>query len=443
MWYNCFVKKKLLLTTSLCALILGGSLGATFTANAEAMDSYPSDFTRTVTFTELKDYAVNGEEYIFLDGQDLYKLGGGSYEKVDCGEKTVTAVGWKGEFFYSADGGNFTLNGETTDITAEQRTSFTLNNYYYYVKEGAVKVLDERTDEVTSLDGFDNLKNYGNKAFAVKENAVYEIDGVTPISCRLEYSDFSDTLNIAVGDTADKLNTYNIETPHFVKLKSGAYLTEIDAESLGETFTAGKTVKVGEEVTAQSALLLCKTGNSDGISIVMIADGAKSKCYMMRTDSTTEVTRTALSTELDKNRATVTISKGYMYSSPYVCGITQLAEINAGELFEIVGIAKKQTNPELVRDFYLVKTAEGQTGYVPLEYVSLFTYVEKDPAQTVDPDYSEEDEVKSVVLIIIVIALVLIALGYMVFVGTSKKKDDKKKSDDKSTDKKKKKDKKK
>ena len=90
-----------------------------------------------------------------------------------------------------------------------------------------------------------------------------------------------------------------------------------------------------------------------------------------------------------------------------------------------------------MRDFYKVSWTDDdgteQTGYVPFGYVSLFTISEEPPAVTPDPDYSQENSIRPVVLILLVVVLVLAAVGYLVFVGTANKtKKIKAKKDDKT-----------
>ena len=118
-----------------------------------------------------------------------------------------------------------------------------------------------------------------------------------------------------------------------------------------------------------------------------------------------------------------------MYSSPFISSATQLKAIDSGYLFELLGEVKKSDNPELLRDFYIVKLLDDSEqeviGYVPFEYVSLYTFIEKEPETTPDPEFTQEDLVKPVILIIIVVALVLLAVAYLVYVGTAKKDKDK------------------
>ncbi len=432
MWYNFVVKKNAVLTTSLCAaLVCAALVGGASTAFADGgSGEYPENFTRTVTFTELKDYAIGEDKFLFLDNGDLFELDGNTFSRLETEGKNITALNYKDGFYYSAEENGettcYSLDGESADPSKMQyETSFDLGGFHYYETD-SVRVLEIEADIITKLDGFTNLKPYGDKAYAVKENVLYELNGANYLPCKLEYEDYSQTSKILVGNTSDKLKSFNLTSPHFVSLNEGAYLTQIDITGLdGEFFKADATFKVGVDFHSTQALLLCKTGDSDGISVITI-DG---KCYIMRTDCTTSISRNSVSKAPENTRATATVSQSYMYSSPFISSATQLKAIDSGYLFELLGEVKKSDNPELLRDFYIVKLLDDSEqeviGYVPFEYVSLYTFIEKEPETTPDPEFTEEDLVKPVILIIIVVALVLLAVAYLVYVGTTKKDKDK------------------
>ena len=201
-------------------------------------------------------------------------------------------------------------------------------------------------------------------------------------------------------------------------------MTEIDIDKLdGNFFAAGKTYKAGTDISAQTALLIATAGADGKISVVAVCgENGKSKCYLMHSDNATVTEREAV-TEKELG-ATVTVNEAYIYSAPYVCKSTQLKNIESGDPLKVVGEVTKENNPELARDFYKVEfEAESgtQTGYVPFEYVSLFTFIENDPVATPDPDYSEESVVKEVLLVLVVVVLVLAAGGYIVYVLTADK----------------------
>lgn len=439
MCYNCFVKKGIFFTTSLCSLLcaaFGFQNAAAFAdTQNEGFDSYPESFTKTVKFDNLKDYAIGENKYYFLENNAVSVYEDDSYSAIEVKEKSIDSLHYDNGFFYGAEGKIFDFEDrEAENFTCSQTGEFYINGYLYYSEGDKLCIFNRNTSELQQLEGFSNLKNFGNTAYAVKENALYKFDGVNPLECILEYSDYSPVKSINTGDTADKLKNTEGKAPVFVRINQGAFMTEItDINALsGKYFETGATIKTD----AKTVLLLCTCGTDDGISIVMIAETANGKtkgnCYMLRTADTRAVNRESVE-KLEENSATVTIAEGFIYSSPYVCASTQAAGIKSGDKVEIAGVVRQNSNPEIMRDFYLVKLSGGASGYVPHEYVSMFEYIEKEPEKTVDPDYSEEDMIKPVVLIIIVIALVLIAVGYLVYVGTSDKKKLKKDNGDKNS----------
>lgn len=428
MCYNCFVKKSIIFTTSLCSLLcaaLGFQSAAAFAEpQNEGYDEYPESFKKTVKFDNLKDYAVGENKFYFLENNTVSVYGDDSYTKIEVKEKSVDSLHYDGGFYYGAEGKIFDFgDNEAENFSCSQTGEFYINGYLYYREGGQLCIFNRNTSELKQLDGFSNLKNFGDTAYAVKENVLYSFNGVTPEECVLEYSDYSPVKSINTGDTADKLKNTDGNSPVFVRVNQGAFMTEItNLNALsGKYFETGETVRAD----AKTVLLLTTCGKDGGISIVM--DGARQDgknngcCYILRTANTREINRESVET-VEENSATVTIAEGFIYSSPYVCAATQAAAVKSGDKVEILGIVRKSGNPEIMRDFYLVKLNDGASGYVPNEYISMFEYIEKDPEKTDDPDYSEEDMIKPVVLIIIVIALVLIAAGYLVYVGTSDKK---------------------
>lgn len=452
------MKTKIALTTSLCALLCGAACftgTASFAEeNSGGIDYYPSTFVKEVAFDSLDDYAISGDKYAFLQNNVIYEYYDGGLYALSDAEKTPASVYYTadGELCYGNSKGVFVYEtNERTEI--ETAKNFDIENYHYYVNSstGTPCVLNTSAPDgenpVTSLAGFTNLKQSGGKAYAVKDNALYEIKGSTPDIQRLYYLDYSDVSRISRGDINSVLNSFSLETPRFVTLKDQAFMTETDLdktdEENGEYFSAGKTVKAGSEVTALTALLLAQTGKDDGISLVMISDeSGKNSCYLMNSDDVRIVSRNAVNASPKGTTATVTVAKGYIYSAPYVCASTHVTgggeeiEIESGLKLEVLGEVTKEDNPELARSFYKIKfTEDGEEiiGYVPTGYVSHFTFIENGPVETDDPTYTEESAVKVVVLVLLVVALVLGAGGYMIYSATSGKRKKTKKTK-KSTD---------
>ncbi len=393
----------LALTTSLIAVISTALNFGAAAASAENTQSginfYPQDFSKEAVFEKLENYEISGEKMLFLDNGKAYEYGS---ERLSPLEEIPAFDGY------------------------EEKDKFSLGSFYYsFNADNVLTAYNELTTESEPLEGFSILKKYGGKAYAVKENALYELNGASYEKIPLPYLDYSAVETINAEGAAQAIKEHSKQTPEFVTLKSGAFMTEIDIDKLdGEFFSAGETYKAETDINAKTALLLATCGESDKISIVMVCanDGKKSACYIMHSDNTTAAAREAVSPK--ELGATVTVDDAFIYSTPYVCKSTQLKAINSGEPLKVVGEVKKSDNPELVRDFYKVEfTTENGTdvGYVPFGYVSPFTYIEDDPAEKPDPDHSEENLIKEVILVIVVIVLVLAAGGYIIFVITSDK----------------------
>lgn len=397
------MKKLLALTTSLIAVIsasLGFGVSPAAADDAQGgINCYPQDFSKEAAFENLEDYEISEEKLLFLDSGKAYEY---ASERLLPLKEIPEFNGYEAKDKFSIDGFYYSFNGENV-----------------------LTVYNETTTDRQPLEGFSVLKQYGGKAYAVKENALYQLNGASYEKIPLPYLDFSSVNTVYSDGAAQALKEYSKQTPLFVTLKNGAFMTEIDIDNLnGEFFSAGETYKAETDISAKTALLLATCGENGKISIVMVCgnDGKKSACYIMHSDNTSAVAREAVSP--NELGATVTVDDAFIYSAPYVCKSTQLKAINSGDPLKVIGEVKKEENPELMRDFYKVEfsTENGtDVGYVPFGYVSPFTYIENDPEEKPDPNYSEEDLIKEVILVIVVIVLVLAAGGYIVFVLTSDK----------------------
>ncbi|MCX4287841.1 MAG: hypothetical protein OSJ68_11260, partial [Clostridia bacterium] len=111
-------------------------------------------------------------------------------------------------------------------------TAVTIGNYTYNLTGTTLKVADFEGSEIQPFEGeYYSLKQFGNKAYAVKDNVLYEFEGVRqPTSISPEYYDYSVTEKINVGQTSDALKNYKALT--FVTVKAGAVMTAVDLTSL-------------------------------------------------------------------------------------------------------------------------------------------------------------------------------------------------------------------
>lgn len=436
------MKKFAAITISLCtafvALLSGGTVAL---ADGTAQTTYPEDeFIRHVDedFKDVSDYAVSGEKYAFAHGNFISVIENGTHTPYDAGS-TVTALDCADGVFYYKNGSGEAFS--LPDKAAAENYSFTEYDGYVKTADGEYKIVDneigycpKNSFAYEGIEGsFSALKMYGGTAYALSGGKLYSLNGTAATHIDLTFTDYSAAKSIFIGSTAEKIKTFNIDELHFVSINANAYMTEVDLDKLsGENFVVGATVKSGEAdapAAGKQALLLCTAGENDGVAIITVAG----KCYIMNAANVKPEQRSALTPpDSGHTTATVSVAQGYAYSSPFVCDGTKLFELKSGDSVKILGKVLKATSGELVRDFYKIEYVgeDGQTrvGYVPFGYVSNFSeFNEKEPSKTEDPAFSEDNAVKTVVLVLVVVALVLIAAGYVTYVATSGRK--KKKSE--------------
>lgn len=415
---------KFVITMLLAALIPVGGL----TASAAASDTiYPEDedFIKSLKFASLDDFAVNGEIYAFAENNKVSVFDSGALTVYET-DKTVTSLDCDGEkFYFSTDGGEvYSLpysEGQQPEeyVMAENTDTVIIGNYTYRLsKDGTLKIADFESDKMVTAQGiFKNLKSFGDTAYAVCENELYSFKGDGYGKISLEYADYAATQSIAIGNTYDKLKSYSLK---FVKIAAGAYMTEIDLTSLdGDFFTAGATTSAATETTA---LLLCYTGKN--AAIVALGDTS----YILLKSRTTE---TAVTCETEPEFDNATITGNTIYASPYVI-IGTAAQPDAAGM--IVKVNKKlQYENVLGSAFYEVEYTVNEstkTGYVAEGFLTAFIIEDnKKPNVVPDPDHSEKDDTTTVLLIFAVVVLVLAAVGYLAYVGTSGKRNKSRKKD--------------
>ena len=428
------MKKFLSLTTSLIATVCALGLGGSALAFAETEDTangspyYPTTFETVPQFENLEDYAVGGGKILFLENNKISEYGGEStkhYPDEDNGEtgisKTITNIYFEGEEFYyrTDDDKVYALKNfhEATnpdknppiEFTSTTETDkITQGSAYYYYDNDVIYVLKDHVD--TPLEGFSNLKKYGETVYAVKENVLYTLNGTQPPK-EVKVKDLDLTKNIAVGNACDALTASAKPNLQFVSL-TGGVMTEVNLDALKEnpsTFTVGKTVKVNKTDTA--ILLYTEKQGAEGISIVAV----KGKTYLIHPDNT-KLNTVYLPQDLNKDG---TATEGYVYSAPIESAGTRIKNSEGQDTvvsgsIKIIKEIKKSDYPVIDGDFYLIEYLDGETtvrGYVRFGLISTFTFNEEPPVATADPAETYEDLVKPVVLILIVLLLIAIAAG--------------------------------
>ena len=407
------VKKLALLTIPLLAAMTFGSITA-YAADGGTIYPEDEDFVKTLTFTSLTDYAVEDGLYAFADGRLVKVYNEGNYTEYAFTDN-VTAVDIEDGIIYcGSDGKSYTVDDQLEcDYKFEEPLkSITLDNYYYYFKNGDLKVFDEVEETVETYTGYSNLKLCDGKVYAMAENKLYEFAGSKSSGVELEYSVDKSDLKITIGQAASNLKEY--APVQFVEIEAGTFMTEIDLEKLdSEYFTNVSVKKTDKSITA---LLLCYSGNA---AIVSIQGSAyvllKSKVSKVEIDYSAEIPF-----------ANAQMIGGNIYASPFVVSGT-VSNSNATGI--TVTVTGKIEHDILECAFYEVEyTSNGKTvkGYVAEGFLSKVIIEDnKQPENVTDPAYSDKSDTKTILIIFAVVVLVIAAAAYIAHVsakGKNKKK---------------------
>ncbi len=420
------MKRLAILAISLLTAITAFGNVAAYAAESDTIYPSDEDFIKTLEFGALSDYAVNGEAFAFAEEQKVSVFNGGNLTEYEFGAK-VTAVDCAEDTFYCAvgDGTVYSLpyaegQNAAEHVMPEPETMLKLGKFIYLLEDTTLKVVDTINDKVhKDYEGeFKNLKQFGERVYAMSENAVWTFNGAESEKLIFKYADYSCTQSIAVGQAATALKAYS--EPEIVTVKTGAFMTETDLTSVPEKFfAAGDTVTAKENTTA---ILLCTTGNAAIIAIGM-------DCYILLS-SNVELTEESCYSAPDYEYAKITAAGDRIYSSPYVSEGTAIMTGAAGL---IVKVLHKVEHTVLDTAFFEVEfTAKDGTtakGYINGKFLIKVDHVAEDdkkPDTVTDPDYTEESNTKTILIVFAVVILVLAAVGYLAFTATSDKRKNKK-----------------
>lgn len=420
------MKRLAILAISLLTAITAFGNVAAYAAESDTIYPSDGDFIKTLEFVALSDYAVNGEAFAFAEEQKVSVFNGGNLTEYEFGAK-VTAVDCAEDTFYCAvgDGTVYSLpyaegQNAAEHVMPEPETMLKLGKFIYLLEDTTLKVVDTINDKVhKDYEGeFKNLKQFGERVYAMSENAVWTFNGAESEKLIFKYADYACTQSIAVGQAATALKAYS--KPEIVTVKTGAFMTETDLTSVPEKFfAAGDTVTAKENTTA---ILLCTTGNAAIIAIGM-------DCYILLS-SNVELTEESCYSAPDYEYAKITAAGDRIYSSPYVSEGTAIMTGAAGL---IVKVLHKVEHTVLDTAFFEVEfTAKDGTtakGYINGKFLIKVDHVAEDdkkPDTVTDPDYTEESNTKTILIVFAVVILVLAAVGYLAFTATSDKRKNKK-----------------
>lgn len=429
------VKKLATFTTA--ALLAVSLMGGGASANAaDGGTIYPEDekFIKVLAFDSLGDYAVDGEKYAFADGNTVKILKDGEYIKTPPFDKEVISLDIKDSVIYCScsDGTSYSLTEKLNEnnkkfyesqkceyVFGQKSNRILFGDYLYNIHNGNLYINYLEAPELPPeiYEGnFSNLKQYGENVYAVNGNVLYEFTGTQGNAVVLEYTIDTKDLHIAVGQASVALKSF--APVQFVEIAEGAIMTKVDLENLSDEFIATDIVKAKENTTA---LLLCYTGNAAVVSI-----GESS--YILLKSKTSE---TEMEYSTEKPFETAQMTNNMIYASPFVTGGT--ACYNSAMSMVVTVLARLECTDVLDTPFYEVEyevAGMKARGYVTEGFLTPYIAEDnKKPEEVRDPEYSENSDTKTILIIFAVVVLVLAVLAYVVHLSSNKKNKKNKKKD--------------
>ena len=417
-----------------------GGISANAADGGKIYPKSDEDFIQTLSFSALSDYAIEEDLYVFADGKYIKVYNDGYYTEYkfnsglsDTEVKQITDVDVKNGVIYCGAGDAAYLikvddkeyTFEQCKYTFEQKATRILDDdYLYNILDGNLNIYNLMSFEApTTYEGeFSDLKQYGEKIYAINGNSLYEFEGTEATKLdNLEYIVNADSVNIAIGQAKYKLK--NFSSIQFAEIEKDAFLVEVDLSKLDNDYYVTENIIITEENTV--ALLLYE---SDDVSIVSIKD----KAYAVMTSSG-KIHKSDVEYASTRPFDSAQITVGGIYASPFIASGTVLATDMAGAIVKVICRIEHET---LERPFYEVECTSGNTsikGYVADGFLDKEKREDnKQPNYDVDPEYSEDTDTKTILIIFAVIVLVIAALAYITHVSAKGKKKDKKKKDKES-----------
>lgn len=458
---------------ALGAFASSGVLSASAAGEPLPATAFPDDIEETLTFSALSDYAVSGDgAYCFAQGAQIIMWkdstrtvceAGAAVEKLDYADGKFLCKRADDPVIYElpapealpAEFSGTPHTGELQPNPASTLVGTQLGDFNYYTKEEAVYALDKSNDSApVLLDGYKNAKEYSGKVYVIKtaENALYSLNGVSPEAVTLKYDDYEKLNRISAGDSYSSLTSPENESlvqPKLAVIAAGASRLKINLSVLtseSQYFTPAdgtdgnpdpvqSYIHAGATEEQISAIVLCRCGNA---RIVAVGND----CYLVAEKNAPD-SLPLVPASLEKQDGTFpqsTInSDDYAYSSPYVCGATQIFPVFSHDTeavkaeVKVLSVLRRADCPQLEYDFYLIENSAGKRGYIPSGYITNLDFppVQEGEANAVpDPAPQSGDLVKTVVLVLVVITLVLAAAGYLVYIATSDKRKKKRGKDE-------------
>lgn len=426
----------LALTISLC-LALSALIFAPVGAGAE-VEGYPDNFTVQYTPDGFSDYAIGGNAAAFSSGATIMLFDGGdiSFSEGVCTRtqktfsSTVTALDCTDSgFIYTLQGDEKVYNLSDGSESGAKIKNFELDQNYggytYSIDSGTLRVWDRKSDNVVKSEGsFSKLKFYGGEAYAADGGRLKKVTaGNVADVPAISYIDFTPAGGITAGSANEELGTVS-SVLSFARVKAGYYATPVNLSDKGEVFSAdpSSTFKTDDQkLNGKSVLVLYKRNN---LAVISLGDQA----YLTSPSALDPLVERI--TEEKVERTADIADDCHPYSLPFIDETTRLADDNLSGGMEI-WVVKKVYAEELLHDFYLIAYADDHDdiiGYVATGHVTEFHFNEEPPQNIKDPNPSDKDDVRTVVLILAVVVLVIVAVCYLTWVATLDKRKKNKKT---------------
>lgn len=409
------------LTTAVCmtasTLVSNGATKAVY-AEQSTDFTLPEDLYSPLQMSALTDFAYDGEQLYYADGNTLYTLADGTKSSLYTNEGgKITHIDLQdGELYFSAY-----AVGSTSEYTFRYTlssgdvypTNYTFANATevgdYYFKDNDLKYVDKSSDTFYTITCPDewvkNLKTFNGEVYAYTATTIYTLSATTATPVNMTFYDEG-----KVGELPADLMAVAL---HDQTAWQTATVTQ-DSYMVQFLGTEKKIYTANEQM---SALYLGQYGNAT--LIARKVDG-NYQTFLILTDKVS-LSLNVLANEVE-NRLYLHTATG-LYRIPYMHEETKIKTLDK----DTVIVATRAINDStlLQTDLIYVICQDGSTGYVAKSFLSEFPFNSDNGSfDTQEPeDYSEKNDLQTLALVLLLIAIILIAGFYMVFIGTYKKKE--------------------
>lgn len=447
-----------LITTLAVTATLGGAAAVYAEDASDSGLSYPS-FVSQLSDISVSSYAVYGDTFALASTYTLYIYTGGTQAASNGGYKYSggTLESYSSYFAitdlsYDSDGtlhlydGTYTYtysDGSVTQDSADFSKLFKYANVYtsgdadfviYTIKNNILYVINpgNGNSEVKSFNGslYSMLKQADDGTiYVIRGGKLCIVEGSTSTEAPVkeltfEYTDLSYGEKIEIGDCAELLQTTETSDKYVIVPKE-QYVTRIDLSDLSGTYFKTVTVDGVHTYKLESnmkAVLLCTSG-----SAMIVASGGEA--YIT---TKVETTYSLTETEASFTDGQIVMEVG-LYSSPYISEGTKIATLAEGTTVSVLYKLSAEIDGEqiLETDFYCVSYTNGKTltGYVATGFLSEYVYVtpsDDDLTNEWNSDYSEENVVFTVALVLVIVVLVIGGVVYIAYFSGSNRRNKKK-----------------